>query len=92
MFFLFFYFFFIFFFISKYIYLVFILGIRQGAKLMDISVTSQTLYGILCELVMSQHPTIEQYQTYKCTFIHTNIYKLQFIKMQYNSDCYTCPL
>ena len=50
-----------------------------------------TLYGILCKLVMSQHPTIEQYQTYKSTFIYTNIYKLQILKMQYNSHCYTCP-
>ena len=46
----------------------------------------------LCKLVMSQHPTIEQYQIYKSTFIYSNIYKLQFIKSQYNSHCYTCPL
>ena len=55
--------------ISKYIYLVFISGLEQGAKFTDISETSKTLYGILCKLVMSQHPTIAQYQTYKSTFI-----------------------
>ena len=80
------------FFIAKYIYLVFISGIGQGAKLTDISETYRTLYGILCKLVMSQHPTIEQYQTYKSSFIYTNIYKIQFIEMQYYSHCYTCPL
>jgi len=53
----------LFFFISKYIYLVFISGIGQGAKLTNISETYRTLYGILCKFVMSQHPTIEQYQT-----------------------------
>ena len=44
------------------------------------------------KLVMSQHATIEQYQTYKTTFIRTNIYKLQIIKLQYNSPCYTFSL
>ena len=53
-----------------------------------------TLYGILCKLVMSQHPTIEQSQTYKSLFIYTNTYKFQFFKTyyNYNSHCYTCPL
>ena len=62
------------------------------ARLLDILETFQTLYGILWKLVMSQHLTIEQYQTYKSIFVYTNIYKLQFIKMQDNSHCYTCPL
>ena len=75
------------FFILKYIYLN-----QSRCKTHGHFRNLPTLYGILCKLVMSQHPTREQYQTYKSTFIDTNIYKLQFIKIKYNSQCLTCPL
>ena len=65
------------FFISKNIYLVFISGIEQDAKLMDIAETSQTLYGILCKLVMSQYLKIEQYQTF-------NLHLFTLIFINYN--------
>ena len=69
---------------------MFISGIRQGATQpfeKPHKSNMVMLHHILCKIVMLQHVTIEQYQTYKSTFIHTNIYKSQFIKMHYNSHC-----
>ena len=74
---------------------IFICCLFQESDKMQNSRTFQkppNLIWYICKIMMSQNPTIEQYQTYKSTFIYTNIYKLQFIKTQYNSHCYTCPL
>ena len=73
-------------------YLVFNLGIGQGARLQTFQIPLEpymVFYANLCKLSMSPYATIEQYQTSKSTFIHANVYKLQFLKMQYNSHCHT---